>query len=177
MSHTLTITNRPSSSELLQELIGHQDSIHYFKCKTQKCSLGFVKHFHGNSCCNHGTTEAVIKGNEHFTACVCGSGCLRVGGLGGLRFFYQGQRAAWWYMNRWDGGVLFWWGATQNCLKPMRGRNGWKTRSEGGRSVVLESTLTWADSLIFCSNSPPTRLYFSMHSAKDSAAFLDFSSA
>lgn len=47
---------------------------------------------------------------------------------------------------------------------------------EGDRKK-LQSVLTWEDSLIFCSNSPPTRLYFSMHNANDSAAFLDFSSA
>lgn len=44
-------------------------------------------------------------------------------------------------------------------------------------SSQLESELTWADSLIFCSKSPPTRLYFSIHNANDSADFLDFSSA
>lgn len=66
----------------------------------------------------------------------------------------------------WDGGGGV--GAMRNTVA-----------EEDGRSLawLQWEELTWEDSLILCSNSPPTRLYFSMHSAKDSAAFLDLSSA
>lgn len=63
----------------------------------------------------------------------------------------------------------------------LEGESQWweedETHEETEEESGPRSGLTWEDSLIFCSNSPPTRLYFSMHSAKDSAAFLDFSSA
>ena len=74
-----------SPSELFQEIIGHKDFSHHFKCKTQKHSLGFVEDFHGNSSRNHGSVEAVIKGNEQggrMCMRVRAGGCLGVGGWG-----------------------------------------------------------------------------------------------
>lgn len=83
-TYLLIIMARSPPSKLLQEIIGHKDFSHHFKCKTQTHSLGFVEDFHGNSSSNHGSVEAVIKGNERGArcACVCGwvGGCLGVGG-------------------------------------------------------------------------------------------------
>lgn len=33
--------------------------------------MGFVEDFHGNSSSNHGSVEAVIKGNERGAGCAC----------------------------------------------------------------------------------------------------------
>lgn len=171
-----------SPSKLLQEIIGHKDFSHHFKCKTQKHSLGFVEDFHGNSGRNHGSVEAVIKGNEQggrMYMRVRAGGCLGVGGWG-FHFWGIHDRMIK-EKRRWSCCVVGGYREgdkkkAQNTLKKTPHQRVGERQRKKWPSARL-SALTWEDSLIFCSNSPPTRLYFSMHNANDSAAFLDFSSA